>query len=107
MTDISQISRLLNEIEHELRQLELWRSAPPSPEALASTEPFCVDTLSLSEWLQWILIPRMRALIEGQLPLPGNCAIHAIAVESFKDPSLDCSALLALIEALDTALSEA
>ena len=104
--DPQQVSLLLDEIEVELRRLELWRSSPPCPEALASTEPFCVDTLSLSEWLQWILLPRMRALIEGQLPLPANCAIHAIAVESFKDQPQDYSALLEKIRAFDATLGD-
>ena len=33
-------------IERELRVLGVWASSPPAPEALASQEPFCVDTLS-------------------------------------------------------------
>ncbi|WP_258876037.1 YqcC family protein, partial [Pseudomonas aeruginosa] len=31
-----------------------------APEALASPEPFCVDTLALEQWLQWIFLPRMK-----------------------------------------------
>ena len=105
MANQQQITEILEQIEQQLRQLDLWSTTPPSPEALQSTEPFCVDTLNLSEWLQWILIPRMRALLEGQLPLPGNCNILAIAEESFKELKQDYQPLLAAIKAFDDALS--
>ena len=100
-----QISQLLKEIEQELRLLGLWSETAPSKNALASSEPFCVDTLSLSEWLQWILIPRMQQLLSAGLPLPGNCNIHAMAEESFKPLTQDCSSLLILIKRFDECLT--
>lgn len=99
------IRELLNALEHELRQLDLWDSQPPSKEALASAEPFCVDTLSLSQWLQWLLIPRMHALLDGNHPLPTECSIHVIAEESFRELEQDCSNLLTLIQRFDQALT--
>ena len=32
-------------IETELRRMAYWESEPPPPEALTSTQPFCMDTL--------------------------------------------------------------
>ncbi|WP_421862147.1 YqcC family protein [Motiliproteus sp.] len=104
MADPTEVKTALNRIEQALRELDLWSSAPPSPQALQSVEPFCVDTLSLSEWLQWILIPRMNALLDGELPLPGNCQILPIAEESFKELLQDTNALLQAIDAFDKAL---
>ncbi|RDE24987.1 YqcC family protein [Motiliproteus coralliicola] len=104
MVDQTEVRTALDQIEQELRKLGLWSSMPPSPEALQSVEPFCVDTLSLSEWLQWILIPRMNALLDGGLPLPGYCQILPIAEESFKELKQDHSALLDAIDAFDKAL---
>ncbi|MEH6471766.1 MAG: YqcC family protein [Halopseudomonas sp.] len=100
-----QVAILLTEIESELRQQDLWTSMPPPPEALQSIEPFSVDTLMLNEWLQWICIPRMKALLDARRPLPGNCQILPIAEESFNGLVQDCSALLKAIEAFDKALS--
>lgn len=71
-------------IEAEMRRLDLWAATAPSPEALASTEPFCVDTLSLPEWLQFVFLPRMRQLIEGEMPLPRQCGIAPMAEEYFR-----------------------
>ncbi len=100
-----QLQQLLEEITEQLKISNLWSAETPSPEALASTEPFCVDTLMLSEWLQWILLPRMKELLDRDLPLPGNCNIHAIAEESFKNLEQDCSKLLTLIQSLDNCLT--
>ena len=50
-------------IERELRTLDMWSVEPPVPEALASVEPFCVDTLRFEQWLQWIFLPRMKAIV--------------------------------------------
>ncbi|PKH20054.1 hypothetical protein CIG19_19075 [Enterobacterales bacterium CwR94] len=62
-------------LEEALRTTNNWQSMPPHPEALNSTEPFCLDTLAPTEWLQWILLPRMRALLESGAPLPQNFAL--------------------------------
>ncbi len=105
MTQAQQVRTLLVQLEEQLRQLNLWQSTAPSQQSLASTEPFCIDTLDLSEWLQWLLIPRMHALIDGNKPLPDSCSIHAIAEESFKDLNTDCRALLNTIKQLDQRLS--
>lgn len=93
----SQVTLLLNQIERELKALTLWSATPPSPEAMQSMTPFCYDTMSLQEWLQFIFLPRMRALVEGQLPLPTQISITPIAEEAFKP--ID-SAKLALINRL-------
>jgi len=66
-------------IERELRMQGLWSSTAPTAQALASCEPFCVDTLPLEQWLQWIFLPRMKAIIEDDQPLPAVSGIHAMA----------------------------
>ncbi len=72
-------------IERELRLLGWWSEQMPAAERLASVEPFCVDTLALEEWLQWIFLPRMKALIESGGTLPGACAIRAMAEQAWPD----------------------
>ncbi|MGE4405661.1 YqcC family protein [Pseudomonas sp.] len=72
-------------IERELRVLGLWATVPPTPEALASSEPFCVDTLPFEQWLQWIFLPRMKTIVEGGLPLPAVSGIHAMAEMVYRE----------------------
>ncbi len=73
----------LRALEDELRDLSLWSAAPPSLEALASGEPFCVDTLGFDQWLQWLFIPRMADMVAAGNSVPGNCNIHAMGEEVF------------------------
>ena len=55
-TDVAEV---LIDIEAELRRLGLWDAAPPPAEALASTEPFAIDTLTPPQWLQFIFLPTL------------------------------------------------
>ncbi|HEY1029080.1 MAG TPA: YqcC family protein [Pseudomonas sp.] len=66
-------------IERELRALGWWQDEAPGAEALASQEPFCVDTLRFEQWLQWIFLPRMKQLLEADAQLPSVSGIQAMA----------------------------
>lgn len=75
----SHLASLLIDIECELRRALLWGTIEPTEDALASTEPFCVDTMSFQEWLQFVFLPRMHQLLAHQHPLPAQCNITAMA----------------------------
>lgn len=105
MSDQIAIASLLMDIEAELRRLGQWQSEAPSAEALASTEPFCVDTLSFTQWLQFIFLPRMYALLERNRLPPGPCSIAPLAEEYFKDGRLDTTPLIRHISELDRLLT--
>jgi uncharacterized protein YqcC (DUF446 family) len=66
-------------IERELRIQGWWDEVAPSAEALSSVEPFSVDTLDFEQWLQWIFLPRMKAILEQDLPLPNASGIQEMA----------------------------
>jgi len=87
-------------LEAELRRMRLWEHERPREELLASPKPFCVDTLALSQWIQWLLIPRMRRILAGDGELPTSSAIHPYAEDCFEHLD-DPSALLLLIERFD------
>jgi uncharacterized protein YqcC (DUF446 family) len=99
-----QTALLLKQIEAELRQLQLWSSVPPDSAALASTLPFCCDTLPFEQWLQFVFLPRMRALVEGRLPLPANSAISVMAEQSLAPISAEKLLLMQHLVDLDQLL---
>ena len=66
-------------IERELRVQGWGDDVPPSIEALSSVEPFSVDTLDFEQWLQWIFLPRMKTILEQDLPLPNASGIQEMA----------------------------
>lgn len=106
MTDQHQrLAGLLLALSEEMKVQGLWEQSAPSPDALASTEPFCVDTLSFGQWVQWIMIPRFEQMIEASAPLPGSCSIQPIAEEGFKGIPGDASLLINLIGRIDRALT--
>lgn len=78
-----QTHRLLRRLRLGLEQQALWQSAPPSPTELASEQPFCCDTLMFEQWLQFVFIPKMEALCQHQLPLPGHMSLLPMAEQSW------------------------
>lgn len=100
-----QIAMLLDNLEAELRRLNLWNDVPPSADALASTAPFAVDTLSLPQWLQWVYIQRLRALIEANKALPSGALVKPYAEQYFSQQGdLSVDQLLHIIDRIDVAL---
>lgn len=75
MSREQQVQERLLAIETQLKQAGLWQAVAPNSEAFASTEPFCVDTMTPLQWLQWIFLPRMQALLDAGAPLPTTLAI--------------------------------
>lgn len=69
-------------IEAELRKLDLWQSSPPPATALASCEPFCIDTLDFTQWIQFILLPRLKEMVETGTELPANSGIAPMAEQA-------------------------
>lgn len=100
-----EIATVLIDIEAELRTLGLWQENAPSPEALASQQPFAVDTLTLPQWLQFIFLPRVYGLLADDAPLPGPCAIAPMAEEYFRGRQLAITGLLEALETVDALLS--
>ena len=98
---IPQIADQLLLIERQLRQLGLWAQQAPSAEALASQQPFCVDSLTFEEWLQWVFLPRLKNMLEANAPLPTASGIAAMAEQVFVGRALEVKGLIAALEEFD------
>ena len=105
MTQSIEVASVLIDIEAQLRQLQLWQQQAPSAEALASNQPFAIDTLSFPQWLQFVFLAKMQLLLEQQQPLPQSCAIAPMAEEYFSHQGVAVTSLLASLAALDRLLS--
>lgn len=102
-----QVQSLLLELKQALQEAKLWTAMPPSEEAMASTAPFCIDTMELNDWLQWIFLPRMQALLDAHQDLPTACGIAPLVEEWGKTKVLDSihlAALKRILQQLDEAL---
>lgn len=100
-----QLADLVLEIEAEMRTIGLWEEHRPPAEALASSAPFCFDTLEFTQWVQWILLPRVVQMIEQQQPWPKASDIAPLAEERLKVLDHDTDRLLKLISDFDALIN--
>ncbi|MCW9709668.1 YqcC family protein [Avibacterium sp. 21-586] len=75
----------LEQLQRIMQELALWQATPPEATAFDSVEPFCIDTMNAHEWLQWVFIPRMYAIIESNASLPHKMAIVPYIEEALKE----------------------
>ena len=103
---IGQVADSLLNIEMELRKLALWESESPPDEAFESDQPFCIDTLEFTQWLQFVFVARMKVIIENDHPLPSASGIAPMAEEHFRGRPESGNRLVRELEAIDRLLSE-
>lgn len=102
MQDIPRdIADVILDVEANLRACGKWLKNQPTKGALASNCPFCADTLSLEQWLQWIFLPRMKQILESQQPLPANSGIFEYAKEALPASDPAARRLLVLLKRFD------
>lgn len=94
-------------IERELRLMGVWATTPPDAQALASCEPFCVDTLDFDQWLQWIFLPRMKRIIEDGEALPASSGILVMAQMVYGERGVRTAGLLQALEHFDRLIGTA
>ena len=100
------LAGLLDHIEGELQRLELWEEQPPPPHAFRSPNPFCFDTMSVPQWLQWVFIPRMRETLSMGVPLAAACQVAPAVELYFEDVGGESGELVALLEEFDALMPD-
>lgn len=101
MNTEKQVRQILEDIEQAMRNAKLWHATPPDTDAFESQEPFSVDTMSAEQWLQWVLVPRMHALLEAGAALPTRFAITPY----FEVAMPEATMLLSQLQRLDDLLN--
>lgn len=100
------IRTLLEDLRTELHEQGLWSDEPPPAEALDSTEPFAVDQLRLEQWLQYVFIGRLEAILDHSAPLPEHCEVLPYAEQQLTHLDRP-EPLLRIIGKLDIMVSRA
>ncbi len=72
---VSALDELVTQMQHH----KLWSAEQPNTQALASIQPFCVDTLSFEQWLQFVMLPTFMSMVECKQVLPSKCEILPMA----------------------------
>ncbi len=72
-----------SEIEAEMKRIGFWSLDPLPEDAYDFREAFAMDTMAFSQWLQFILIPRVRSIIEQKGDFPSESMVGTQAVREF------------------------
>ena len=103
MTDFAAVATAADAIESAMRDAGWWTAEPPPPERMNFQRAFGADTLAFQEWLQWILLPRVREGLAGG-GLPGHSEVGTYAVREL-DGAPDADAVIQALMDLDDAIN--
>lgn len=101
MSVYQQLDEALRRLEATMKAADMWRMPQPAPEAFDSEQPFCVDTMELPQWLRFVFIARLDAMIEAEAPLPDNCQVAPAAEVYLKQSQARPSTLLLMVKAIE------
>ncbi|MCU0727843.1 MAG: YqcC family protein [Planctomycetes bacterium] len=93
-------ARRIGAVEAELRRLGRWQAKALPRKAMEFKEPFGADTMSFEQWLQFVLVPRVRQIVAGREAFPPKSETAVYAARYFEGDS-QAATLLGLLAELD------
>ncbi|WP_106478634.1 YqcC family protein [Phytohalomonas tamaricis] len=107
MTQHQELREALSNLEAALQAADLWTIVQPEAKAFESTQPFCIDTMTLPQWLRFLLVPRLWSLIDAKATLPTNSQIAPAAEVYMQDYSLGArQSVVGALQKLDRVMNE-
>ena len=101
-----QLVNLLERLETELRENDLWETQEPDHSAMQSNAPFACDTMNFFQWLQWLCVPRLYEMARNQeYRLPAVSDICVAAEVNLQNEGRAAPNLVELVRALDDELN--
>lgn len=100
MTPFQQkVIRYADQIEAEMRRIGFWQDEPLRPEQMAFKQAFAMDTMTFSQWLQFIFLARVREAVASN-SFPKSSSVGVQAVREF-DGNTDADQLVMLLSEFD------
>ncbi|WP_283789703.1 YqcC family protein [Bermanella sp. WJH001] len=96
------LSDAINHLIEQMQSEQLWSAISPDEHALKSTQPFCLDTLTFEQWLQFVMVPTFLNMIRQRQALPKQCDIEPMAQQVWQQRYL---MVQASIKAIDEVIS--
>jgi len=93
------VSRYADEIEDEMRSIGMWQDQPLRPEQLNFKQAFGMDTMTFTQWLQFVFLPRVRESVAAN-SFPSGSSVGAQAVREF-DGYPEADRLITLLSEFD------
>lgn len=83
MDKYQQATAYADRIESEMRSLGLWQEQRPPDSAFQSQRAFFADTMAFTQWIQWVLLARVRQVVAERGSFPAHSQVSAYAVREF------------------------
>lgn len=106
MTNNEQVAAVLQSLQQAMQHSGDWSDSAIHPDALNSQQPFCLDTMNFSQWLQFVFIVKIQVIINAGEELPRlikGQGIGPMASEFYNRTETD-RAILSLVRQLDCLL---
>ncbi|MDN6180587.1 MAG: YqcC family protein [Halomonas subglaciescola] len=101
MTIHQELEKGVEELEATLKATDLWRVDTPPAAAFESQQPFCVDTMTLPQWLRFVFAARLYALIDARAPLPAKCEVAPAVAAYLQQQRVRASDQLLVVQSVE------
>lgn len=100
MTSLQQkVAQYAGQIEAEMRRIGLWQDQPLRPEQMRFNQAFAMDTMTFSQWLQFVFLPRVCEAAASN-SFPHGSSVGAQAVREL-DGLTEADRLITLLSEFD------
>ena len=72
-------------LEAELKRLGRWRATPLPAAAFENMGAFGENTMTFEQWIQFVLLDRLREIVSERGTFPGGSQLASYAVRAFDD----------------------
>lgn len=94
-----------NELERELKRLGRWMNKPLPDESFIDMGAFGSRTMTFEQWIQFVLIERIRQIIAEKSEFPESSNLAGYAVRYF-DGDHEAGALQQILSELDALINK-
>ncbi|WP_083002802.1 YqcC family protein [Halomonas sp. GT] len=96
-----QLQTALLELEATMKAANLWRMPTPDISAFNSQQPFCIDTMSLPQWIRFVFIARLNALVDAEAAMPDKCDVAPAVAAYLMQEKVRASDQLLVVRAVE------
>ena len=94
------IERIIAEIKAEMKRIGYWSKEPLPEEAYQYKQAFAMDTMAFTQWMQYILIPRVHSIVDEKGEFPERSMVGTQAIREF-DGDEKATRLVSLLNEFD------
>ena len=99
--DYDTVRQHIEGIEAEMKRIGLWSDTPPHPEQFSFKRGFAGDTMAFDQWLQYVFIANVRAILDQRGQFPASSSVGSYAVREWDGSPFGTDHLIDLLIAFD------